>query len=44
MEMYLNVVVAISVTLWAVFGLFMFYTSVRDDIRSEKERKEEKKK
>ena len=43
MEMYLNVVVAISVTLWAVFGLFMFYTSIRDDIRREKERKENNK-
>ena len=43
MEMYLNIVVAISVTLWVVFGLFMFYTSIRDDIRREKERKENNK-
>lgn len=42
MEMYLNVVVAISVTVWAVFGMFVFYTTVRDDIRSEKERKGKK--
>ncbi len=42
MEMYLNVVVAISVTVWAVFGMFVFYTTVRDDIRSEKECKEKK--
>ena len=43
MEMYLNVVVAVSITVWAAFGLFVFYTTVRDDIRNEKERKEKKK-
>ena len=42
MEMYLSVVVAISVTMWVVFGMFVFYTNVRDDIHSEKERKEKK--
>ena len=43
MNGFLTVMAYISMTLWTLFGLFMFYTSVRDDIRSEKERKEKKK-
>ena len=44
MEGFLTVLAYISMTLWTSFGLFMFYTAVRDDIRRERERKEEKKK
>lgn len=31
-----------SLALWIALGGFLFYTTVRDDIRNEKERKEKK--
>lgn len=43
MNGFLTVMACISMTLWTGFGLFMFYTSVRDDMRNEKECKEKKK-
>ncbi|WP_256444858.1 hypothetical protein [Gemella sp. zg-570] len=42
MSEFLTVMAYVSMILWTLFGLFMLYTSVRDDIRNEKKRKEEK--
>ncbi|MFK8197845.1 hypothetical protein ACDH46_01525 [Aerococcaceae bacterium zg-1292] len=36
----LELLVYIGLVVWNCMGLFMFYTSIRDDIRNEKERKE----
>ena len=42
MEGFLTVLAYMSMILWTLFGLFVLYTSVRDDIRNEKKRKEQK--
>lgn len=38
----LTVFYYVGLTIWIGFGSYMFYMTVRDDIRNEKERKEKK--
>ena len=44
MDTISTVILYISLLLWVGWGAFAFYTTIRDDIRRERERKEEKKK
>lgn len=40
MNIFFTVLMCFLAVLWSAFGVFMFYTTVRDDVRREKERKE----